>query len=244
MEKGKLSEPGDHYTRTPPAGRELLPMRKADDDQDPHANQPTLTQGPVPEEAQATLVLLHGRGGTAEDILSLHDQLALPDVAALAPQAANCTWYPHSFLAPVQANQPCLDSAFRRVESIVAGLIERGVANERIALLGFSQGACLAAEYVARHPRRYGAVILLTGGLIGPPGTLREYAGSLRASPVFLGSSDPDPHVPFERVQETQRVLEQMGAKTQLRRYPGMPHTINSDELDAARALIDRMLPS
>ncbi|MDB5173417.1 MAG: hypothetical protein JWN51_2190, partial [Phycisphaerales bacterium] len=146
------------------------------------------------------------------------------------------------FLAPLAANQPYLDSALRKVESIVTDLLSRGVASERIALLGFSQGACLTTEYVARHPRRYGAVMGLTGGLIGPPGTARGYPGELAGTPVFLGTGDPDPHVPFERVLETDAVLTRMGAVVDLRRYPGMPHTINADELDACRKLLRNLI--
>ena len=219
-----------------------MSRQQASESLDPHAGQPTLTAGPELEQADATLILLHGRGATAENILSLHDDLDLPRLAAIAPQAANCTWYPQSFLAPIEANQPYLDSALRRLESLVTGLLARGIQSERIGLLGFSQGACLAAEFVARHPRRYGAVIALTGGLIGPLGAPREYPGSLNDTPVFLGTSDPDPHVPFERVQETADVLRRMGAKVELRRYPGMPHTINQDELDAARSLLQGIL--
>ena len=205
---------------------------------DPHARTPLLTAGPAPEQAAAALILIHGRGATAASILALHAELGLDALAAVAPQAAGNTWYPMSFLAPTEANQPYLDSALARVESVVADLLRRGIPSERIALLGFSQGACLASEFVARHPRRYGAVMALTGGLIGPPGTPRDYAGSLAGTPVFLGTSDPDPHVPFARVQETAAVLERMGARVETRRYPGMPHTINEDELDACRTLL------
>ena len=205
---------------------------------DPHDRQPALTAGPTPEKAPATLVLIHGRGDSAEGILSLHEGLGLGGVAAVAPQAAGNTWYPRSFLAPLEANQPYLDSALRKVESIIGDLLSRGVLSERIALLGFSQGACLTTEYVARHPRRYGAVMGLTGGLIGPPRTPRNYSGTLGGTPVFLGSSDPDPHVPFDRVRETEMVLAHMGGKVELRRYPGMPHTVNEDELNACRGLL------
>ena len=216
-------------------------MRARTSSDDPHAGQPVLTAGPPHRQAAATLVLLHGRGAAAEDMLSLHRALNLPEVAALAPQAAGGTWYPHSFLAPIESNQPCLDSALRCVESIVSDLLSRGVASDRIALLGFSQGACLTCEFVARHPRRYGGVIAFTGGLIGPPGTPREYAGSLDGTPVFLGTSDPDPHVPFERVVETRDVFTRLRAEVELRRYSGMAHTINQDELDAARAILLRL---
>jgi predicted esterase len=212
-----------------------------DSSSDPHAMQRLLRAGPSPEEAGAALVLLHGRGATAESILSLSQELGIEDLAAIAPQAAGNTWYPYSFLAPLEANQPFLDSALRRIDSIVQELLSQGMKSEKIAIFGFSQGACLASEFVARHPRRYGAVMALTGGLIGPPGTPREYRGALAGTPVFLGTSDPDPHVPFERVQETESVLRKMGATVDVRRYPGMPHTINEDELDACRALLGMM---
>jgi len=210
--------------------------------QDPHAGQPVRTAGPSLTVAHAALVLVHGRGASAESILSLYQELGAPPMAAFAPQAAGHTWYPHSFLAPISANQPWLDSALARLEGLVSGILAEGVASHHIALLGFSQGACLTVEFAARRPRRYGALIGLTGGLIGPPGTPRNYPGTLAGTPVFLGSGDPDPHVPFERVQETQRVLEQMGAAVELRRYPGMPHGINQEEVDAARVLLERMV--
>jgi len=208
---------------------------------DPHANQPLLTAGPAPEVAPATIILLHGRGASAESILSLIDPLEAHDCAALAPQASGHTWYPHSFLAHLDANQPFLNSALARVRTLIDNLLARGVPSERIILLGFSQGACLASESAARNPRRYGTVIAFTGGLIGPPGTPRDYAGSFENTPVFLGASDPDPHVPFARVQETADTFSRMGARVELRRYPGLPHTINEDEIAAASKLIRRI---
>jgi phospholipase/carboxylesterase len=207
-----------------------------------HASQPILNAGPAPQRAAATIVMLHGRGASADDMLSLYDALAVDDLAAVAPQAAGNSWYPNSFLAPIPANQPFLDSALSLVESIVNDLLTGGIDVQRIALLGFSQGACLTLESVARHPRIYGAVIGLTGGLIGPPGTPRNYPGSLKNVPVFLGTSDPDPHVPFYRVKETQTVLSQMGANVELRRYPGMPHTISDEELAVSRDLLLQMI--
>jgi phospholipase/carboxylesterase len=208
---------------------------------DPHGTQALLTAGPSPEEARGALILLHGRGASARSILSLYEELEIPDVAALAPQAAGHTWYPNSFLAPIPSNEPYLTSALDRIESIVADLLGRGVASSRIAILGFSQGACLTAEFAARHPRAYGALIVLTGGLIGPEGTPRNYAGSLATTRVLLASSDPDPHVPYGRVQQTAEVLTRMGAAVDLRRYPGMPHTINEEELLAARSLLQNI---
>jgi phospholipase/carboxylesterase len=212
------------------------------DPNDPHAGQPVLHTGPAPEEARGTLIMIHGRGASAESILSLYPELGVAGLAALAPQAAGHTWYPYSFLAPVSQNQPYLDSALRKIDALVTDLISRGVPTGRIAILGFSQGACLTSEYVARHARRYGAVMALTGGLIGPPGTPRNYPGSLAETPAFLGTSDPDPHVPFERIQETAAVLNSMGAKVEVRRYPGMPHTINQEEIDVCRALLTNMI--
>jgi predicted esterase len=217
-------------------------MKRGSSSPDPHAAAPLRRAGPPVDRAAGVLVLLHGRGATAEDILELDRALDLESLAAVAPQAAGNTWYPHSFLAPLQSNQPYLDSALALVESVVQGLLAAGVQGTRIALLGFSQGACLACEFAARHPRRYGAVIAFTGGLIGPEGTPRDDPGSLDATPIFLGSSDPDPHVPFTRVLETQVVFERMGARVEIRRYFGMPHTINDEELAIAREYLQRMM--
>ena len=211
---------------------------------DPHAGQAVLHVGPEPAHARGVLVMTHGRGASAESILSLLPELRVEGLAALAPQAAGHTWYPYSFLNPIEQNQPYLDSALRKIDSVVKGLIDAGVPTNKIALLGFSQGACLTSEYAARHPRRYGAVLALTGGLIGPPGTPRNYAGSLEGTPVFLGTSDPDPHVPFERVRETESVLRRMGADAEVRRYEGMAHTINEDEIEACRALLEEIVAS
>jgi predicted esterase len=209
---------------------------------DPHASQPILHAGPAPERAAATVILVHGRGADAEGMLQLFNELGLPDtVAALAPQAAGHTWYPYSFLEPLELNQPYLDSALRRLGSIVDDLLARGVPAERFALLGFSQGACLLLEFAARNARRYGGVMGLSGGVIGPPGTPRDYPGTLDGTPVFLGCSDVDPHIPYARVTETADVFRRMSAAVDLRIYPGMPHTINQDEFDACRALLQRL---
>ena len=182
--------------------------------------------------------MLHGRGGSAESIMSLLPRLDVPQVAALAPQAAGHSWYPQRFLSPLDINQPWIDSALRRVDALIEELIAEGVASDRIALLGFSQGACLASEYVARHPRRYGAVMILTGSLFGPLDLPRPYSGSFEGAPVFIGTSDPDELVPTEHVANTARALESLGANVDFRRYPGMPHTVNDDELQACRRLI------
>jgi predicted esterase len=205
---------------------------------DPHAGQPVLATGPDIEDADAILIMLHGRGAGAEDMLGLYDALGLDNVAALAPQAAARTWYPQSFLASLEDNQPYLDSALRLIGALVDDLIGAGIPSHKIALLGFSQGACLTCEFIARYPRRYGAAMGLTGGLIGPPGTPREYRGGLDGTPVFLGTSDPDMHVPVARVEETRDVLSAMGAAVELRLYPGMPHTVNEEELQICRGML------
>ena len=219
-----------------------MPLNATPSPNDPHAGQAVLTVGPLPKDAAATILFIHGRGASAESILSLYDELGADGCAGVAPQAAGHTWYPQSFLAPLAANQPYLDSALARIESLVTGLLDQGVPTRRIILLGFSQGACLATEFAARNPRTYGAVLGLTGGLIGPRGTLRPYAGSLAGVRVFLGCGDPDPHVPFARVQETKAVLAGMGAEVELRRYPGRLHTVSEDELEACREAIRQVL--
>jgi predicted esterase len=205
---------------------------------DPHRGQPVLTLGPVPASARATMIMVHGRGASAEDMLGLAAALAVPDVAVLAPQAAGRTWYPNSFLSPIADNEPGMTSGLGVISSLVDDLLAQGVPIARIALLGFSQGACLSLECAARHPRPYRAVVGLSGGLIGPPGTPRDYPGSLAGAAVFLGCSDIDPHIPLARVQESTQVLRRMGAIVDERIYPRMGHTVNDDELAAVRALL------
>ena len=187
----------------------------------PHRNQPVLTQGQPLKKARGAVILLHGRS------------------AYLAPQAAGHTWYPNSFLAPIERNEPWLSSALELVESILASLKSAGIPRTKVAILGFSQGACLATEYVARHAERYGGLIAFTGGLIGPEGTQFRYPGRLNGTPCFLGAGDPDPHVPWERVKESASTLSDMGGAVSLKRSPGMGHTINRDELHAAREILE-----
>jgi len=205
---------------------------------DPHAGRPVLRSGPAPEDARLAAILLHGRGASAEDILGLADQLGARDIAYAAPQAAGSTWYPYPFLAPLEQNEPWLGSALRTVAGLVDDFSRRGTPAQRIAIIGFSQGACLALEFAARHARRYAAVVAFTGGLIGPPGTARDYAGDFAGTPVFIGSSDVDAHVPVERVRESTALFRRMGAAVDERIYAGMGHTINADELRAAEALL------
>jgi predicted esterase len=205
----------------------------------PHLGQPVAAAGPPLSEAEGAAVLLHGRGAPAEDMLGLAAELDQTGVAFLAPQASAYSWYPQSFLAPLDRNEPWLSSALDLVATVLRRIGDAGVPPRRTLLLGFSQGACLALEFAARNPASYGGVAGLSGGLIGPPGTPRDYAGRLDGVPVFLGCSDVDPHIPLERVEETGRVMAGMGAEVTTRVYPRMGHTVNQDELDAVRALLE-----
>ena len=191
--------------------------------------------------AAGAVVMIHGRGATAEDILALAADLEHLEFAYLAPVASEQTWYPHRFLEPLARNEPHLSSALAVVGRLVAEAAAAGVTADRVVLLGFSQGACLAQEYAARHARRYGGLVGLSGGLIGPEGTPRDYSGSLAGTPVFLGCSDVDFHIPKERVLESAEVLRGLGAEVDARLYPGMGHTVNRDEIMAVRALLDRL---
>lgn len=206
--------------------------------QDPHRGQRVLRQGPSIAQAGLAAILVHGRGGSAEDMLGLADELNLGDVAYLAPQAAGQSWYPYSFLAPLEHNEPGLGSGLAVLSRLVEELQSQGIPPRRVALLGFSQGACLSLEFVARQSRRFAAVIGLSGGLIGPPGAPFRYPGSLDGTPVLLGCSDIDPHIPLQRVRQSAQVFRQLGAEVDERIYPAMGHTVNSDELLAARALL------
>ena len=190
-----------------------------------------LTGGAPLKTARAAAILVRGRGASAQDILSLGAEFDQDDIAYLAPQAANGSWYPYSFLAPLAQNEPHLGNALGVVGATLDHLAREGFAPERVALIGFSQGGCLALEYAARNAKRYGAVAGLSAGLIGPPGTPRNYAGSLAGTPVFLGCSDVDGHVPLARVHESRDVLGALGAQVDERIYPRMGHTVNGDEI-------------
>ncbi|MEZ5330680.1 MAG: dienelactone hydrolase family protein [Thermoanaerobaculia bacterium] len=197
---------------------------------------------PVPGATGAVL-LVHGRGASAEDILAVAGEIDRPDLAWVAPQAPGGSWYPLSFMAPREANEPSLSESLSALEELTVELLAAGVPSDRLALVGFSQGACLVLEHAYRHPRRYGAVAGLTGGLTGPPGTRWEGGGpELSGTPVLLSSGDPDPHVPWERVDETAEVLRGLGCEVDLRRHPGRPHTIVRDEVDAVGSQLDAML--
>ena len=209
----------------------------------PHANAVVHHLGVPLIEAHGAVILLHGRGASAEDILSLAQSLYDPGLAYLAPQAAGNSWYPNSFLAPRASNEPWLTSALSKVQSVVDLVLAAGVPLERIVIGGFSHGACLTTEFAATHPARYAALMAFTGGLIGPPGSDLQHVGDLAGTPALLCSGDPDPHIPWTRVEETGKLLTAMGAIVTMRRYPGRPHTVGPDELDLARILLKDAFP-
>lgn len=190
------------------------------------------------DTARGAVVLLHGRGGMAEDMLALAKAFSERDIAYLALQAPNRTWYPHSFLSPIAQNEPYLTGSLAAVGEAIRSLKSAGLPADRIALIGFSQGACLALEYAARNAERFGGVAALSGGLIGPDGTPRDYQGSLAGTPVFIGCSDVDAHIPLERVNESAAVLTRLGASVTKRIYPGMGHTVVDDEIRAIQAML------
>jgi predicted esterase len=206
---------------------------------DPHRDQPVLLAGAPPAEAAGVLVLLHGRGGSAQEMLGLARDLDRPRFAWFVPEAAGRQWYPYSLLEKLERNQSYLNSALALLKRLLARIEATPVAPERVVWLGFSQGACLALEFAARNARRYGGIVALSGGLLGPEGTPREYPGSLDGTPVFLGCGDVDPHIPRRRVVETAGVLERLGAAVTQRIYPGLGHATNAEELDAVRATLD-----
>ena len=203
-----------------------------------HQNQPLLALGPELEDADRAVILLHGRGSTARAMLPLVNQFGIDAARYLIPQASSNRWYPNSAFDPLHLNQPDLNSALDTIHDIIQNLQLAGMASAQIVLGGFSQGACLAAEYTARHAGRYGGLFIYSGALIGPRGTPRDYQGSLQGTPVFLGSSDSDPWVSHDLVQETAHVLRGLGGKVDFRTYPGMGHTVNQDEIQAVRDML------
>jgi len=208
----------------------------------PHQGQPLLFAGEPVSQARAAMIMVHGRGATAESILTLSQELAASGFAYVAPQAKGNTWYPNSFLAPIHNNEPYLSSALVSLEDALAHLAHGGIPEQRTLLLGFSQGACLSLEFAARHARRYGGVAGLSGGLIGPEGTPRNYSGSLAGTPIFLGCSDADFHIPKEQVHHTTKVLQGLGGDVTERLYPNLGHTINEDEVDFVRSMMKALL--
>jgi len=206
-----------------------------------HAGQPVLVTGEPLERAGAAMVLLHGRGATAHDILTLAPEVQGPGWAFVAPQAANATWYPYPFTAPLDRNEPWLSSALEVIAGLLGTIAGAGVPPERTVLLGFSQGACLTLEFAARNARRYGCVVGLSGGVIGPDGMERHDAGSLAGTPVFLGCSDHDPHIPAHRVRHAADVLRGLGGEVTTSLYPDLGHSVNEDELARVRDMMGRL---
>jgi phospholipase/carboxylesterase len=206
-----------------------------------HDGQPVLEAGEPLERATAAMVLLHGRGASAADIMTVGDALREPGFAYLAPQAAGNAWYPNPFTAPLQSNEPWLSSALETVDRLLART-EASLPASQVILLGFSQGACLVLEFAARRARRYGGVVGLSGALIGPDDAPRDYPGSLAATPVLLGCSDADPHVPAQRVRVSGEILRRLGGEVDAQIYPGLGHEVNEDEIGRVRKMMSALV--
>jgi phospholipase/carboxylesterase/glyoxalase family protein len=207
----------------------------------PHAGQRIVRQGAPLGTARAAVIMIHGRGAAPENILDLVPEIGHPAVAYLAPAAAGGTWYPQSFMAPIAANEPGITSGISVVHSLIDEVLAAGTPADRVLLLGFSQGACLACTAAQRRSQRYGGVVVYSGGLIGPPGTSWNESGSFHSAPVFLGCSDSDPHIPESRVRETASVFDRMRAEVTTRIYPGMGHLVNAEEIAVTRELLGRI---
>jgi phospholipase/carboxylesterase len=197
-------------------------------------NKQIITAGVPLEQAQKAIIMLHGRGASASSIIPLANHLHLPDAAIIAPQATEHSWYPYSFMAPVENNEPALSSALELINSLVNDIAVQGIGKENLYFIGFSQGACLALEYVARNGAKYGGVIAFTGGLIGQKLAKENYKGDFKSTPILITTGDPDPHVPLSRVEESVTILEKMNANVLLKVYKGRPHTITGEELELA----------
>jgi phospholipase/carboxylesterase len=204
----------------------------------PHQKTTPAAAGRSPEEADIAMILVHGRGATPESMLTLADEFNEPDIHYVAPRASQSTWYPYSFLMPTNQNQPGLNSGLQAIHNLIEDLLVKGINREKIIIGGFSQGACLASEFAARHPARYGGIVALSGGLIGDSVDIGHYEGDMDGTPVFLGCSDVDPHIPVERVHETEAVFQKLGADVTKKIYPGMPHTVIEDEVRQVKKLI------
>lgn len=207
----------------------------------PHQGKAVSKAGKSAEEASAAVILIHGRGASAESMLLFADEFDRNDVHYRALQADRHTWYPNSFLAPINQNEPGISSGLQTIHDQIEDLNKSGISTERIILLGFSQGACLTSEFAARHPNKYGGLVILSGGLIGPEVDANNYAGSFEGMPVFMGCSDYDPHIPQERVHVTADILEALGAEVTKKIYPNMGHTVNRDEIDHVNQMCNRI---
>ena len=208
-----------------------------------HQGQPVFTYGAALSGAQVAVILLHGRGGTAQSILALAAQLPQEKIAYFAPQAANQTWYPLSGFVPIESNEPYVSSAFQTVTDLLAQIVDAGITLDKVVLGGFSQGGCLAAEFVARHPQHYGGVFVLSGALMGPPDLPREYPGSLDGTPVFVGGCDRDSWVTERQLRLTGAVLQELGGSLQIEVQSGTEHTIRQTEIAHVRDMISKVGP-
>lgn len=197
-----------------------------------------ITDGVPLNSAKKALIMIHGRGAGAHDILSIAKHLKVDDFALIAPQAENRSWYPYSFLVPIAENEPSFSKSLDDIHQVVVAIQQNGIEKENIYFLGFSQGACLALEFTARNAAKYGGVVAFTGGLIGDKVYENHYTGNFENTPIFIGTSDPDFHVPVERVNETETLLKKLGATVTKKIYDNMGHTISQDEVDLANALI------
>ncbi len=206
----------------------------------PHQGQNIVHAGADLSAAKAVMIMIHGRGASAQSILGLAGELDnVDEITFLAPQAANNTWYPYSFLSPTDQNQPGLNSGLQAIYDLISGVQSKGFSSDKIFLLGFSQGACLASEFAARHPAKYAGIIALSGGVIGDSVELSKYNGDMKGTPVFMGCSDIDPHIPEQRINESVKVFNKLGASVQKNIYPGMGHLVNEDEIKHIQELIN-----
>ncbi len=209
----------------------------------PHKGMPVISTGAELNEAKAAMIMIHGRGASAQSILPLANEIEQRhDIAFFAPQASNHTWYPYSFLVDREQNQPGIDSGMEVISELVSQLNEQGIPDHKIFFFGFSQGACLASDFVARNPKRYAGLFALSGGLIGPTIRPEDYSGSLENTPIFLGCSDIDFHIPKERVNESAAVFEQLEASVIKKLYPGMGHLVNEDEINSINSIIEKSI--
>jgi len=207
-----------------------------------HENQPVMRHGKPLDQAKAAMIMIHGRGGDATGIMQLANHFGMDDFAYLAPSAAGGSWYPNRFIAKRESNQPYLSSALATIQNLLQEVADAGIPPEKTMIIGFSQGACLATETAARHPQRYGGIVALSGGLIGAEGELVGYDGTFDNTPVFLGCSDVDFHIPLERVHETRDIFTRLGATVDERIYEGMGHTIIDDEVQAVKQMMQALI--
>ncbi len=208
----------------------------------PHQSQQIVTAGATVDQAEVAMILIHGRGASAQSMLMFADEFDTNNIHYRAIQAKGHTWYPRSFMAPKKMNQPGIKSGLQAIHNQISELNEAGIPTKKIMLLGFSQGACLTTEFAARHPQRYGGIIGLSGGLIGDKIDPQNYKGSMEQTPVFLGCSDRDPHIPQERVDLTEEIFQQIGANVTKKIYVGMGHTVNQNEIQHVQDLIKQTI--